>query len=284
MDDTIINVNDLPVAVPVSGARPISFAVPVSEARPISFAVPVSGAHPINNYNSQGLGLAGLQQQQHETNANYNSGILSDFVKQINLDLCLLSKTFEEKNNIEPDSLITEAIDKIKSLKIPCDENKIQEIISKIIYITNLNIIPKLDSLNVLSSKLISQIQKNINFYKDLVDKIKKTNPNINLEEVEKYDEVLNILKNVLLQMPSLNQSQNKGEGSGEGIGSIGKVESVEYIIETLLLILTGSQIILGGKKGRRGTRKGKKNKRSKNAFKKSRKKRNSRKGKKLIK
>ena len=272
MDDTIINVNDLPVAVPVSGARPISFAVPVS------------GAHPINNYNSQGLGLAGLQQQQHETNANYNSGILSDFVKQINLDLCLLSKTFEEKNNIEPDSLITEAIDKIKSLKIPCDENKIQEIISKIIYITNLNIIPKLDSLNVLSSKLISQIQKNINFYKDLVDKIKKTNPNINLEELEKYDEVLNILKNVLLQMPSLNQSQNKGECSGEGIGSIGKVESVEYIIETLLLILTGSQIILGGKKGRRGTRKGKKNKRSKNAFKKSRKKRNSRKGKKLIK
>jgi len=229
---------------------------------------------PINNIPEQGL--AELQQQQYKTNDNYDSDILSDFVKQINLDLCLLSKTFEEKNNIEPDMLITEAINKIKILKISCDENKIEKIISKIIYITNLNVIPKPESLNVLSSKLISQIQKNINFYKDLVDKIKKTNPNINLEELEKYDEVLNILKNILLQMPSLNQSQNKGEGSSEnsseGIGNVGKVESVEYIIETLLLILTGSQIILGGRKRRRWTRKGKRNKKSKNVFRKSRK------------
>jgi hypothetical protein len=271
----------IPEAVPV--------AVPVEPGKtgnlPVVEAFPISEQAPYEQKSQESRGLQFPKYSPDQNNIDLNS-LSADFHKQIDLDLCLLLNTFEEKNKIEsqPDPLITEAITNITVLEIPCDKEKIQKIIDKILYITDIKKIPKDKSLNVLSSKLISQILQNINFYKDLVTKIKPTDPDINLA---KYDKVLEILKNVLVQMPSLNQSQNKGQGasgegassSGEGAssssevsGSISKVESVEYIIETLLLILTGSQIILGGRKKRRGTRKGKKNKRSKNAFKKNRK------------
>ena len=216
--------------------------------------------------------------------------VLLKFNEQINLDLCLLLKTLKEKNKIKYDSFISKTIEKITVIEIDCDNNKIEDIFHKIIMIMELlnDSIKEKEILDFLLSKIISQIQKNINFYINIINKKKPPDDNErNIYKINKYENILSILDNLLTQMPTLKQSQNQDDDQ-----SISKVESVEYIIETLLLILTGSQI-LGGKKTRRRRkgRKGKnskKNKRSKNTSKKNKnkkgKKEKSRKSKKLIK
>ena len=187
--------------------------------------------------------------QQPFIQANENKDftqILTEIWTQIAFYSCLLSRMMLQED------LVTSEFNSLLS-RINCNKSHIEEIfnkINKVKKIMLLNNSDNTDNTDLVASN-ISLITRYIILYQTILKKLQNSDTNkVNSEEITRQSnlvvEIQSIIANILLKTPRFKQVQTNSNNNNSNNSSI---DNVKNLTDLLLLLFSGSQLFIGGKK-----------------------------------
>ena len=248
-----VNSNNLPMAmaVPVSYNQPLQ----IPDQSQFSRDYQQPSAPPLGpsqeEYNKE-LNQQQPNQPQGPSQDKDFTQILTEIWTQIAFYSCLLSRMIYQED------LVTTEFNSLLS-RINCNKPQLEEIFNKINKFKKIMLLNNADNADNadntdntdLVASNISLITRYIILYQTILKKLQNSDTNkVNSEEITRQSnlvvEIQSIIANILLKTPRFKQVQTNSNNNNSNNSSI---DNVKNLTDLLLLLFSGSQLFIGGKK-----------------------------------